>query len=95
MEISEKFIVTSRFAVGRNNNNFEKNIVVKLIYYLNIKSVNKKELLMRDYFFKVESVGGAIDYQVVDIQYKKKKIFFLNGAELYFIDFKKSLFDFN
>lgn len=87
MKISDECIKTSRLALARNKYNFEKKIVVKVIYYLNIKSVDKKKYRMRDYFFKVESVGGTIEYQIINIQYNNKKIFFLNCASIYFIDF--------
>jgi hypothetical protein len=93
MKISDECIKTSRLAVARNKYNFEKNIVVKVVYYLNIKSLDKKKYRMRDYFFKIESVGGAIEYQVIDVQYKNKKVFFLNGVSVYFIDLNSTLFD--
>lgn len=91
VEISDKNTVFSRIAVAKNKFKNDKKIVIKVVFYLKDKSLGKKRYAMSDYYFDVESVGGSIIYQIINVDYKGRLIFFLNGVEVYCVDFNKSL----
>lgn len=86
---------TSRFAIARKKNDLKKNIVVKLIYFITLQSKDNYKLSpnINNCIIRVESISGAVKYEVLEIQFKMKMIFFLILDEIYFIDLNKSIFD--
>ncbi|MCS4299130.1 MULTISPECIES: hypothetical protein [Acinetobacter] len=88
---------TSRFAIARKKNDLKKNIIVKLIYFITLQSKSKNNYKLspniNNCIINVESISGSVKYEVLEIQFKMKMIFFLNLGEVYFIDLNQSIFD--
>lgn len=83
----------SRFAIAQKRSDFNKTIIVQLVYVL--RQVNQKNTknLMSHYSIEIKSINGLINYRIQGIKHEGKMIIFLYGSDLYFLDLGKSLFD--
>lgn len=77
----------NRFLIAYNVDNFNKKIIVQFSYFLEVGIFDKKNLL------ELKSIDGASCFEIVLIQYKKKKILFIKENSCYCADLNISLFD--
>ena len=83
----------SRFAIAQKRSDFNKTIIVQLVYVLRQVNPKKAKNLMSHYSIEIKSINGLINYRIQGIKHEGKMIIFLYGSDLYFLDLGKSLFD--